>query len=208
VNAKEFREHADRLNDHSYSLNTSLLDETIAMLRAHAATLDNRTGGEAPVVEVSCRPMDEPRFEALRAVDRLPFGTHKLYTHPAPKADADADADAAACAGDLIFSNGPGDVVVTMDDTWHAVAVTRQNEDGKILSVIWEYVAASPARVGEDRDYGKVWHDHYYQAFMRWLEDDSTHWINDKDAAWQAWMYLHEYGLTTYPEAAMSRETQ
>lgn len=77
-----------------------------------------------------------------------------------------------------------------------------------ICSAMLAVASAAPPAPGAEKVDPKVWHDHYYQAFMRWLEDDSTHWINDKDAAWQAWIYLHEEGLTTYPEAAMSREAQ
>ena len=29
-------------------------------------------------------------------------------------------------------------------------------------------------------------------SFDTWLADDSTHWIGEQDAAWQAWMYVHE----------------
>lgn len=42
---------------------------------------------------------------------------HPLYTHPAPI---------------------QGEVVVTTDEDGRCVAVTRQDEEGRILSVIWE----------------------------------------------------------------------
>ncbi|MBX6410045.1 MoxJ protein, partial [Pseudomonas syringae pv. tomato] len=29
-------------------------------------------------------------------------------------------------------------------------------------------------------------------SFDAWLADDSTHWVGDQDAAWQAWMYVNE----------------
>lgn len=29
-------------------------------------------------------------------------------------------------------------------------------------------------------------------SFDAWLAEDSTHWIGEQDAAWQAWMYVHE----------------
>lgn len=30
------------------------------------------------------------------------------------------------------------------------------------------------------------------ETFDQWVEDDATHWLCDKDAAWQAWMYVHQ----------------
>jgi len=36
------------------------------------------------------------------------------------------------------------------------------------------------------------WDSTVEQTFNIWLEDDFTHWLNDRDAAWQAWQHLHE----------------
>lgn len=32
-------------------------------------------------------------------------------------------------------------------------------------------------------------------SFDAWLAEDSTHWIGDQDAAWQAWMYVNEQSV-------------
>jgi hypothetical protein len=37
-----------------------------------------------------------------------------------------------------VYAHPAGEVVVTTNATGDCLAVTRQNEDGKILSVIWE----------------------------------------------------------------------
>ena len=45
------------------------------------------------------------------------------------------------------------------------------------------------------------YHKAYSDTFDKWVYDDWTHWTCDKDAAWQAWMYLHDEGLTVAPPA-------
>ncbi len=45
----------------------------------------------------------------------------------------------------------------------------------------------------------KDYHKAYCDSFDAWVADDATHWLDDKDAAWQAWMYLHDNGLTVTP---------
>lgn len=131
--------------------------------------------------------VDARRTEILRLFDAA---------HPA-KAEAGWADDLARVAdmldayANLMREKVPADEI----ERWH------------YLPEVEDYAArlqAAPHASGAGEVEHKVWHDHYYQAFMRWLEDDHTHWISDKDAAWQAWMYLHDEGLTPIPDAAMS----
>lgn len=128
-----------------------------------------------PVAEVSCRPMDEPRFEALRAVEGLPFGTHKLYTHPATKSD-ESVAIAEVHSGQLRWlvpdDDQPSNCLLyahpaKADDAADWVCVPREPTEEMCRALemseigprgtyksVWSpgyaaMLAASPARVGE-----------------------------------------------------------
>lgn len=111
--------------------------------------------GSYAVPECCGRPGDEccgmpiPAQEQCRTCSGTGYGPAQSPTDVVPTASAAANPIAAPCpgragaegsppSGSPPAAAGPGEVTVTCNEDGQCVAVTRTDEEGRILSVIWE----------------------------------------------------------------------
>src|SRR5690554_4005931 len=63
-----------------------------------------------------------------------------------------------------------------------------------MLTELLAHIERLEAKVKRFEQAGILWRkEQVEETFDQWIEDDLTHWISDQDAAWQAWMYIHEW---------------
>jgi len=65
--------------------------------------------------------------------------------------------------------------------------------DRRYALEILAHIERLEAKVKRFEQAGIRWYkEQVEETFDQWVEDDATHWLCDKDAAWQAWMYVHQ----------------